>query len=161
MEQQLEELAKDKRLRSTFFPTTLKYAFYVSSYPSWAMGVLSGLSDLTLVPQIFWPYHLVREELNGHIWFTPKLTRQTHLPVGFVNSFLVSNPFLLMFVVQLKYRLGDTLWYSWMGEGVSEGCQRLSKVVMLNFHQKGRRTVAELLPNILFSSQFFLNQVTE
>ena len=68
----------------------------------------------------------------------------------------MDNPLSLMaVVVEAKYRLGDTLWYSWMGEGVSEGCQRLSKVVMLNFHQKGRRTVDKLLPNILFSSQFF------
>ena len=120
----------DKRLRSTFFPPTLKYAFYVSSYPSWAMGVLSGLSDLTLVPQIFWAY----QELNGHIWFTPTLTRQTSLPVSFVNSFLVNNPFLLMFVVQSKYRLGDILWYSWMGERCQKavkGCQRLSCLIFI------------------------------
>ena len=33
--------------------------------------------------------------------------------------------FSLMFVVQPKYRLGDTLWYSWMERGV----RRVSKVV--------------------------------
>ena len=37
--------------------------------------------------------------------------------------------FSLMFVVQPEYRLGDTLWYSWIGEGV----RRLSKVVK-GFH---------------------------
>ena len=86
----------------------------------------------------------VRKDLIGHNWFTPKLTWLWHLPLSFMNLFLTSNPFLLKFVVQPKYGLGDTLWYSWIGEGV----RRLSKVVKgfhAQFPSKGSADTGQMM----------------